>query len=156
MLSTTEIAGVILLVLLLVVVIWWFAVADRYKRYLKNYSYVRGANAYKLGETLNLTCGKNKKICVSSATQICTHPNSQNFENVNTDPIDSGNSSNRYYGDFDPETTVSLLEDMKKVCDGHGKCEYKFTGKSFPNGMTCGGNTQLISTYTCVPEDSNC
>jgi len=155
--STFEIVGMVLLAILLGVAIWWFVIAENYRKYLSTYSYARGANASKAGETLNLTCDDDKEICVYRATQICTDPDSNNYENPSTDPIASGTSSDDKYGDFSSATTVDLTSDLSGACNGKETCAYKFSPKAWPSGMpSCGGDSQLISAYACVPKGSTC
>ena len=154
--STFEVVMLLLLFVVLLISIWWFSVAEKFRIYLQGYTYGRGANAWKAGQTLNLTCGAGKEICVYRATQICTDPNQDNLENYATDPIASGLDSNDSYGDFNSQTTVDLTDDMSDACNGSSTCSFKFTPKPFPGGMTCGGNTQLISTYSCIPSGILC
>jgi hypothetical protein len=154
-LSTFEIMLAILLTIGLGIAIWFYAVAHNYGNYINNTTYTRGANALKEGTEVQLTCDANKKISIHKATQICTAPDSNNFEGSNLEPFASGTSSdvsNVNYGDFDPATTVDMKSDMEKECNDKQKCTYKFVGAPFPGGVECNGNKQLIATYDCVPK----
>jgi len=118
----------VLLAIVLGIVVWWFVIAEKYRKYLGNYSYTRGSNATSSGQTLNLTCDQDKEICVYRAVQICTVPDSNNFESSTLEPIASGlGDNNAAYGDFDPDTTVDLTKDMGRECNGQERCQYKFT-----------------------------
>ena len=159
--STASVTFLIILAVVLVVTIWWFVVAEKYKRYLDNYEYARGANASKAGDTLNLTCDQDKEICVYRAVQVCSQPDSNNFENSATDPIAGGIKSDgkvsTSYGDYNPNTTVNATPLLVKECNGQEKCAYKFTPVQFPGTMTCPAeHTQLISTYSCIPKGAVC
>lgn len=157
--STFEIAGIILLFILLGVSVWWFVVADKYKKYMStNYPYTRGAHAWEEGQTLNLKCDGDSEICVYRATQIYTNPDSNNFEDPNTDPIASGTNSNATYGAFDPQTTVDRTVDLGGECNGKNSCFVNFVTSEWPTGMVLGnaGTPQLISTYTCIPSGGTC
>jgi len=158
MISTTEIVCMLLLAIFLGIAIWWFVVANNYKKYLDEYSYSRGANVKGSGQIVNLSCDDDKEICVYRATQICSNPTSQNFETSSTDPIDSGlEDSSKMYGQFNPRTTVSRLDDMSQACNGKTTCAFNFQATDFVNGMQCDPvNTQLISTYTCIPKGTTC
>ena len=149
MVNTLELGTIITLFAMLCIGIWYFSVAKLYSDNLSSRTVTRGANliynSKATGNTINLSC--QGEIEVTSATQICSNPDSNNFENPLSDPI-SISSSN--YGAFNPDTTVSLLSAMKKDCDGKSDCSYTFSPKPFPFG-TCQGTTQLISTYNCVP-----
>ena len=155
--STFEIVSMILLAIGLGITIWWFIIAENYRKYLSTYAYARGANASKPGQTLNLTCDDDKEICVYRSTQICTDPDSNNFENKSIDPIAGGKTGNDLYGDFNKSTTVDMTDSLGKECNGKQTCTYKFTPLQWPSGMTpCKGNPQLISTYTCIAKGSIC
>lgn len=157
MITTIEIVGMILLAIFLGIAVWWFIIAENYRKYLDAYSYSRGAHATKVNQTLNLTCDSDKEICVFRATQICTDPSASNYENSVTDPISSGLSSDTKYGQFDSNTTVDTTNDLGDKCNGATTCAYKFTQAAWPSGMpSCGGETQLIAGYTCIPKDGKC
>jgi len=162
MISTTEIVLLVMLVIGLGVAIWWFVVAEKFSIYLKNYSYARGANALN-GQTVDLTCGDDKEICLYRATQICTRPDSKNFETSSLEPIASGDvkidGARAFYGDFNPDTTIDLTREMGSEVNGKQKTSYTFTaapGWKAPNGVACNGNTQLIASYSCIPKGSRC
>jgi len=133
--------------------LWWLTVAMKYRTYLKTKSYPRGANVTQ-GQTTNLKCELGNEICVYRATQICTDPGKNNFENPETDPISSGlNDSGEKYGEFNPLTTIDLTKNLSKTCNGSENCSFKFT----PNqNLKCNGEYQLISTYSCIPKNSDC
>jgi len=162
MITTTEIVLLVMLTIGLGVAIWWFVVAEKYKSYLRDYSYSRGANVLN-GQTAQLTCGPDKEICVYRATQICTRPGNNNFETSSLEPIASGDEkidgARAFYGDFNPATTHDLTQDMGAKCNGKEKCDYPFSAASgwqAPNGVACNGNTQLIATYACIPKGTKC
>lgn len=155
-LSTFEVIGMFLLAILFGIAVWWFIVSWQYRSYLKHASYARGANATEEGQTLNLSCDQGKEICVYRATQICSDPDSNNFENQQTDPISSGLDGKNSYGDFNSDTTVDRTADMSRECNGKQTSSFKFAAKGWPNGMTCHGKTQLISTYSCIPKGTTC
>lgn len=155
--GTFEIIGMVLLAIVLGVAIWWFVIAENYRKYLTTYSYGRGANASKAGQTVHLACDDGKEICVYRATQICTDPDSNNFENPSTDPFAAGTASDDKYGDFSSSTTSDLTNDMSGECNGKETCAYKFMPTRWPSSMPgCAGDTQLISTYACIPKGSTC
>ena len=141
--------------------VWNLIIVVKYKNKLDGYSYTRGANKSTPG-AVKLKCGNGKEICVYRATQICTNPTVNNFEKDETDPIDSGYNNPNNYGKFNTQTTVNLKNDMSKKCDRKQECIYNFAGKwsGETDGQSllteCGGNTQLISTYTCIPKGSKC
>lgn len=156
MASTFGLFSLFTLMVLVGVAVYWFVVSYRYKRFLDCAIYTRGANV-KDGGTVALTCDSEKVISIISATQICTLPNSSNFESSNLEPI--ANGTNAPYGNFDPKTTVDLTSEMKAVVDGQQKINYTFSGASgwSKAGLTCNGNAQLIATYECVPKnDTGC
>lgn len=162
MISTIEIVLIVLLTIGLGVGIWWFVIAEKFKTYLANYSYTRGANVVN-GQTAELECDNDKEICVYRATQICTRSDENNFETSSLEPIASGvkeiDGARAFYGDFNPATTVDITEEMGKSCDGNETCEYKFeVDKAWKanKGVACDGETQLISTYTCIPKGTEC
>lgn len=156
MITTFEIMGMMLLFIILGFAIWWFLVAQNYRKYLTNYSYTRGANVASKGRSTLLQCDSDKEICVYRAVQICTNPNSSNYENPSTEPMSSGTTGNEKYGQFNKSTTIDMTSDLGGKCDGKEKCAYKFVGKQFPSGMICSGKTQLIATYTCIPKNTKC
>ena len=149
-----EIALVMFLGIGVLISMWYFGVAEKYRRYLKRSAYGRGANALKSGDTLNLSCRPGEKICVYRATQICTDPDTKNYENPQTDPIASGLGSDSY-GNYNSSTTVDMTKDLSDKCNGEQTCSYKFASKPYPNGMKCGGKSQLLSNYTCI-SGNNC
>lgn len=162
MISTTEIVLLVMLTIGLGVAIWWFVVAEKFKSYLRDYSYARGANALN-GQTAQLTCGPDKEICVYRATQICTRPDSHNFETSSLEPIASGNAKidgdHAFYGDFNPATTIDLTQHVGAQANGKEKASYAFNaapGWKAPNGVACNGNTQLLATYACIPKGTKC
>lgn len=155
--STFEVVGMILLAIILGIAIWWYVIADNYRKYLNAGAYSRGANASSAGQTLHLTCDEDKEICVYQATQICTDPDRNNFENSDTDPFASGLTGNNSYGDYDSSTTVDMTISLGTECNGKQNCLYKFDPAQWPVGMpTCNGDTQLISTYVCGAKGSAC
>lgn len=154
MIGTTELTFIILLVIVLFIAIWWFAVAMNYKSHLNKSTYTRGANGNE-NQTIKMKCGSGKKICVYRATQICTNPDSSNFENSNLEPF-SGGTQNISYGDFDPGTTVDFTSKMSQECNGKSECDYRFTPDWTSKGTECNGNSQLIATYNCVADESEC
>ncbi|MDB4769438.1 hypothetical protein OAG24_00585 [bacterium] len=155
MISTSQLTFIILLVIVLFVAVWWFAIAMNYKSYLNKSVYTRGANG-EANDNINLKCGSGKKICVYRATQICSNPDSNNFEMSNLEPIANGAESNVTYGDFDPKTTVDFTSKMGNECNGKSECTFKFTPDWSSKGVECNGKSQLIATYNCVANDSDC
>lgn len=144
------------------VAIWWFIVAEQYKSYLGRYSYARGANSMN-GKSVNFSCEAGKKVCLYRATQICSRPDNKNFETSSLEPIASGDSSidgaHVRYGDFNPRTTVDLTQEIKARVNGKSNASYDFNippGWKGPNGVQCNGDTQLIATYSCIPEGESC
>jgi hypothetical protein len=160
-LTTPQVMIVLLLVIGVIIGIWLYVVAQRYSNYLDEYSYSRGAHAWQTGQTLDLKCDDGKEICVYRATQICTNPDSNNFESA-PDSIASGNTSNVPYGAFDPDTTVSRTEDMGKKCNGLSSATFVFNPVDFSGGKpweevcSAESTSQLIATYTCIPKGSKC
>lgn len=155
--STLEIVAMMLLFILFGVAFWWFAVAGKYRFYLNDYKYARGAHATEAGQTVKLTCDADKIICIDSATQICSVPDNSNFEASPLEPIASGLEGNVPYGAFNPRTTVDMKKIMMKECNGKNKCNYTFHPESFRHGKKCpSSGTQLISTYVCVDKNSQC
>ena len=139
--STILIFLLLCLLAILVYSIWSFGVSFRYRNTLKNYNYTRGANTTQ-NKKINLKCENGNKINIDKAVQICTDPDSNNFENPETDPIDKD-------GKFNKNTTVDLKDVLSSACDGLSSCEYTFKPKKYPNNMKCNGTSQLISTYIC-------
>jgi len=155
--STLEIVAMMLLFILLGVAVWWFAVAGKYRLYLDDYKYARGAHATTAGQTIKMTCDADKKICIDSATQICSVPDHNNFESSPLEPISSGLEGDAPYGAFDPKTTVDMKKIMAAECNGKSKCTYTFKPETFPGGVRCPSTgTQLIATYVCVNKDDKC
>jgi hypothetical protein len=149
----------ITLVIIFFVSMWYFTVAYRYKKRLDNFAYTRGAHTIGTGKTVQLACEPGKKICIEHATQICSNPDEDNFENKDTDPISSGKGEDftGYYGQFNTKTTVDLKSKLKELCGGQESCDYNFSGVQFPEPIKCdSNNTQLILTYTCIPQDAVC
>lgn len=139
--STILIFLLLILLAILVYSIWSLGVSFRYRKTLKDYTFTRGANTTE-NKDVNLKCEMGKKIKIDKAVQICTDPDSNNFENPDTDPIDKD-------GKFNKDTTVDLKDDMSDECNGLSSCDYNFKPKKFPGNMNCNGTSQLISTYIC-------
>lgn len=137
--------GEIWLILVLIVSIgvgvWYFVVADNYRRYLDESVYTRGVNGT-AGDSLVMQCGSDKTIRVYKATQVCTNPSSNNFEDMSIDPYNSD-------GSFNPQTTTDVSQELSE-CNGSQFCPFEFTEQPFPGGMKCPGEVQLIATYDCV------
>lgn len=169
MITSVEIVLLVMLFIGVCVAIWWFVIAERFKTYLKNYSYSRGANILN-GQTAKLSCDGDNEICVYRATQICTRPGSvkgldgTNFETSSLEPIAAGDKeqdgdAHVAYGDFNPKTTIDLTDSMGKEVNGKTSHEYTFNvDKKWkaPNGVSCNGDAQLIAVYTCVPPGTTC
>ena len=151
----------IIVVLLFIFMLSVIALVTGYRYYndLQGRTYTRGANQSGPGD-VKMKCGNGKEICVYKATQICTNPDGNNFENEHNDPISSGYDNPDSYGDFDPCTTVDLLKEISEKCNGQKECIYNFKGNTpFPFDGECKGDNatvQLISTYTCIPKGSEC
>ena len=159
MASSTEIFFIIILAIGVAVSVWYFIVAKNHRSYLDTTSYVRGASVKGEGTTINMKCDGGKKICVYRARQICSAPDSNNFENQSTDPISPGDT-NTFYGDFNPKTTVDYISKLSGQCNGKETCSVEFDPLEFPmsdpNGICTGENVHLISTYTCVADGASC
>lgn len=164
MITTIEIVLLVMLFIGVCVAVWWFVVAEKFKTYLKHYSYSRGANAL-AGQTVELKCDGDNEICLYRATQICTNPGPGNFEDSSLEPIASGISgqdggAHVHYGDFNPNTTIDLTKEMGAEVNGHTSHSYTFNPSSgwtaTSGGDPCNGNTQLIAVYTCVPPGGDC
>ncbi len=153
--STLEIVFMVLLAIGVGIAIWWYIVADNYRKYLGGITYARGANGED-GDTINLVCDSDREICVYRATQTCTDPNSNNFENSSTDPISNGTDDSVEYGQFNPNTTVDLISDMGNECNGKQKCSYEFSADWSQSPLGCAGISQIISSYTCIPKGGKC
>ncbi len=147
MVNTFEIASIVILLVIFGIAIWWFIVAKRFESYLDTTTVARGANLHGPGN-VNLSCQDGKTITVATAVQVCTDPDSNNYENPSTDPISTGLKS---YGQFNPDTTVNLLKSMGDKCNGKTDCTYSFSPSRYKNGVVCGGESQLISVYYCSP-----
>ena len=147
--STIEVVLVLGLGIVLLFFVWAYFTNEKYAKDMNTQSYTRGANLSGPGN-VNLGCDSDSKICVYSATQICTTPDSNNFENSTTDGMTVS-------GTLNPNTTTDLTSDMATTCNGQTSCTYSFTGTaSFPNGMNCSGQPHLIATYTCIPKNQSC
>ncbi|MGV9199675.1 MAG: hypothetical protein ACOC4M_12750 [Promethearchaeia archaeon] len=136
--------------------IWWLAVAGHYRLYLNDYKYTRGAHATSGGQTIKLTCDADKQICIDKAVQICSIPDSNNFESSPLEPISAGLDGSSPYGSFNPKTTVDISSDMEKECNGKSTCSYTFKPSAFPVGSCPSKHTQLIGSYTCIGKDETC
>lgn len=149
--------GLLILLLFFGIAIWFYTISHNYQEKLNLFAYTRGAHAGYPGKKINMICEPGKKICIERATQICSTPDENNFEDEGTDSISSGvDGSGAYYGNFNPNTTVDLKKSMTQQCGGKESCEYTFYQSEFPGKMSCEGNTQLIATYTCIPENKKC
>lgn len=157
MIYTSEIVGFGLLVISFGIAIWWFVIAYRYRTHVLSSSYTRGANVAGSDKKAELKCDSGSTICVYRATKICSIPQPGNFENKTTDPIANGLGSNDKYGTYNSKTTVPLTKNMGEICNGKTNCEYDFSNQAFPFGEVCPvENTQLIASYTCIPEGIVC
>lgn len=155
--QTFDIVGVVLLMIGVGLAIWWFVIAWKYKTYVASSSFARGANVAGNDKKAMLSCDSGHEICVYRATMIYSSPNTNNYENKNTDPIASGLNDGTRYGMYDPRTTTSLTAHMGGICNGKQTCEYDFSTQQFPGGITATPkNTQLISSYTCIPQGTSC
>ena len=158
--STSEVYIILILIILLAVAIWMYVVSLQRKKFLDTYKYARGSNAWQDNSVMNLSCGADREICIFRATQVCSGSDSNNFEVKATDPIASGLDAPDFYGDFNSKTTVDLTSAMSKKCNNQETCSYTFKASDnpFPNGMVCNApaNSQLISSYTCIPTGSKC
>lgn len=174
MISAFEITGIILLFIGVALVVWWYIEAANYDTMLDDVPFAMGANMIYNpdGEnTVNMSCPDGKQICVYQATQICTNPDSHNFENPDTDPIvhDLTGDNKGNWAKFNKAKTVDLTADMNSACGtGAGKsvftgsCSYKFDPSKFQfgtNNITCEGDNSaihLIAAYTCQnPNNEN-
>lgn len=157
MLSTLEIVIIVCLSVMVIVSLWWFIIADRYREHLDgNLTITRGANTiYSHGKTVNFQCPVGKVIKVTSAHQICSNPDSNNFESTTLDPIAVGQGDGEY-GSFNPKTTVDLKTSIGKVVNGKRTASWNFVPQNWPGSTEiptkyCDGNIQLVCTYDCVP-----
>ena len=143
------IATIMFLLILTGLAIWSFAVADLYGSYAKTTSVTRGLTG-EAGDTVVLSCPGGRVISVDSATQTCTNPDSNGFENSTTDAMTSTTQ-----GSFDPNTTVDLTSEIGGEANGETNYSYSFnplnpyTPQSGGSSVSCGGTIQLIGTYTC-------
>lgn len=153
MISLFELITLFVLLTILIIIGWLYYIEYKRGDKLTDWRYTRGANLIEgtNNNQIQLLCDEDHVICVDKATQICSNPDTNNFESTNLDYSSTGISD---YGNFNPFTTASLTQNMKQNCDGKSNCTYTFTPLAYPNGVTCNGKNQLISTYTCVPKDS--
>ena len=150
--SSLEVFTLIMLLVGVAVAAWIYVVKVKNINTLKQNVYTRGANIKGGGNSTKLTCGIDHTIKVYKAAQICSNPDSNNFEDPTTDPISGGTDGTVGYGVWDPATTVDLTDTMGKSVNGKQTVTYTFTPEAFPNGMVCPSeSTQLIATYDCVP-----
>lgn len=139
--STTEVVLILIFGLGLIVVLWMYYVSHKHKQFISTQSYTRGANRAGTG-IVSLVCDDNSEICVYDASQICTKPDGSNFESGGLDAMTSN-------GNLNPRNIVSRTNEMASACNGKTQCTWNFTASTFPAGP-CGGDSHLISTYTCV------
>ena len=157
MISTIEFVVIAILVIITGIAVWNLVIVLIYNSYMNSFIYSRGANSDK-PKTISLSCESGGGICIYKATQVCTLPNSDNFETSLLDPI---STDGKNYGNFNPDTTIDLTQDMSSKCNGKSSATYNFTGE-WPSGMLCQdqygntGQTQLIATYYCVNSNSDC
>lgn len=168
MIHTLDIVGYGLVIAGIAIAIWWFVIAWRYRSYVNGFVYARGANVAGSAHKARLQCGSGKKICMNKATVVCSVPQPHastwtnpsfpsNFETAATDPIASGLDGNAKYGEYNPKTTLNVVDKMKNECNGKGQCTFDFSNETLPNGIHCSAdNTQLLSTYYCVDEGADC
>lgn len=158
MASSTEIFIVIMSIIGVTIALWYFIVADKYKRQMNSKPYARGASVRGLGTDVNMKCDEGQQICVYRATQICSSPDANNFENRATDPISKGDTTT-FYGEFDPNTTVDITDALGDSSNGNESKIVNFAdvAAEFPGAMTCApDDTQLIATYKCISPGSSC
>ncbi len=156
--QTFDFVGIVLLMAAVGLAIWWFVIAWKYKTHVASSIFARGANVASSDKKAMLSCDDGHEICIYRATMICTNPNANNFEARDTDPIASGiGEGNTRYGEYNPRKTTSLTAHMGSACNGKQTCEYDFSTQKFPAGITAlPDNTQLISSYTCIPHGTAC
>jgi hypothetical protein len=158
-----EIFSVFVCLIILAYAIWFYVIQLNKKKFMDDYIYTRGANAWKDKSVVNLSCGEGREICVFRATQICSgnDGSGKNFEIQSTDPIATGEDANVFYGDFNPDTTRDLTVDLGNLCNGAEQCAYTLDSSVTPfpfNGeYTCdANNVQLLASYTCIPKGGTC
>lgn len=144
MLTTGSVFLILVLAVSIFVAIWYLVVSWRYKSYLSGYTYARASHVSGPGSTVNMKCDSGGKITVNRVMQICSDPDSSNYENDVTDPM--GNGSNFY----NPETTVDLTKKYEQLYNGTKSQSFTFQPETFPKG--CSGTPQLIVNYTCSPD----
>lgn len=154
--GTIPVGGIMVLFFAMLLSFWYWGVAVRYGNTLSQSANTRGANVSGANKTVNLKCDPGKVICVYRATQVCSSPGytGKNFENPMTDPITNGLDGGGNYGEYSKHTTIPLTKTMGDECNGKNECSYIFKGDGFP--FVCNGTSQLISSYTCVPEGGVC
>ena len=141
---------------------FWVLISRKNVDVVKNKEYARGMNASE-GKSVTLKCDDSDEICVYRATQICSAPDQNNFEQAYGDPFSDGVTSEKPYGEFS-EFAVDLTEDISKLANGKNSYEFVYTPKDFPNipGGKCinksgaPGVSQLIGVYKCLPPGGKC
>lgn len=149
MISTFTLFVILLLIFAVVTVVIIYLISRSHSSRVNNFARSRGLNMVD-GQTKTLKCENGRKICVYRATEICT--SRSKFEDVSTDPISDGLNGS-VYGSFDPNTTVSRTSDVKNMCNGKESCDFTFRASG---QILCGGQTQLIGTYSCMAPGSEC
>ena len=147
MLSTFSLFIILLLVFAVVTLTILYFISRSHRSRINNFARSRGINMTG-GETKELKCENGRKICVYRAVQVCTSGLKQ--ENPTTDPMSDGTDGG-VYGNFNPNTTTSLTDDLKNQCNGKETCQYYFAGDG-----SCTGISQMIGTYACLAPGSDC
>nr|QBK85547.1 MAG: uncharacterized protein LCMAC101_01340 [Marseillevirus LCMAC101] len=177
MISAFEITGIILLAIGVGLVIWWYMEAGNYDAMLDGVPFAKGANLIydpdgtDADNTVKMSCPDGKQVCVYQATQICTFPDSYNFEHADTDPINRVLTSDGW-GKFNPKTTRDLTAEMNTACKTANRkpvstdnCQYTFSpSNTFTTTdgsvITCStvdpSAIHLIAAYTCQPVGTVC
>jgi hypothetical protein len=159
-----EVFSIIVLLIVLAYAIWFYVIQQNRKKFMDEYIYSRGANAWKDKSTVNLSCGEGREICVFRATQICSgnDDSGKNYEISSTDPISSGeDGSGVGYGDFNPGTTVDLTPNLTEACKGKNTCSYTLDSSITPfpfepKDQCDPNNVQLLASYSCIPKGEQC
>lgn len=162
MISTISLSLILFLIVGIIIAGFWVIISRKNVSIVTSKEYARGMNASE-GRDVILKCDGSDEICVYRATQICTSPDQNNFEQAYGDPFSDGVTSSKEYGEFS-EFSVDLTEDISNLANGLNSYEFTFTAKTFPNipGGKCinksgdPGIPQLIGVYKCLPPGGKC
>ncbi|HSA76318.1 MAG TPA: hypothetical protein VLE02_02115 [Nitrosarchaeum sp.] len=135
-------------IIILMMVLFVFVSSYKYRKDAYDYSFVRGASG-DAGSQINFECPSGYNICLYRATEICTNPTSNNFEDTQYDSFN-------YDGSFNYNVAIDRTQLIKSMVNGKNKFTYYFNpSANTPSGI-CGGKKQLISSYACTNDMSQC